>query len=419
VGAICLSCISFAGCSSEDEAIDELIMQNEHKDENGQEENKQDVSESVPLTQFLTDAETQEVIQSQRAQYDLFKAVNETDVSGGNVVCSPMGVQFFLSMLTYGVDDNARNQIVEAMGYTDLETLNSANSKILRNISNLNNSTATCIANSLWYDRKHNALKSFTDPLVANYAAEIFSRDFSAGVKDEINSWCAKHTNNLITKFLNENPLDLVLLDALYFKSPWSIKFAERDTEKRLFHGLKSEKRVDMMLNVAKVYRFNQGDNQPKAVKLMCGGESFSVTFMLPPVNENIDNFIATGDFAAVLSQLTESPIAYKIPKMKVEPEKISLCDALDVVGVTTLQNPGVAGIFKDCTLPLAVLQKCAVVFNEEGAEGAAVTGGVIVTSGPDGGSKMEEIAFDRPFVFFIREESTGLILFAGKIIDL
>jgi serine protease inhibitor len=59
------------------------------------------------------------------------------------------------------------------------------------------------------------------------------------------------------------------------------------------------------------------------------------------------------------------------------------------------------------------VLHKTFVDVNEEGTEAAAVTSVVIGTT-----SVGSSFRVDRPFVFAIRENKSGTILFIGKIVD-
>jgi serpin B len=59
------------------------------------------------------------------------------------------------------------------------------------------------------------------------------------------------------------------------------------------------------------------------------------------------------------------------------------------------------------------VIHKTFIAVDEEGTEAAAATAvGMSVTSLPP------EVRFDHPFIFAIRERSTGVILFLGAIAD-
>jgi serpin B len=59
------------------------------------------------------------------------------------------------------------------------------------------------------------------------------------------------------------------------------------------------------------------------------------------------------------------------------------------------------------------VLHNTFVAVDEEGTEAAAVTAVEIIVSLP----QITSFIVNRPFLFFIKEKSTGTILFAGKIL--
>ncbi len=61
------------------------------------------------------------------------------------------------------------------------------------------------------------------------------------------------------------------------------------------------------------------------------------------------------------------------------------------------------------------VIQKAFVKVDEEGAEAAAATGVLIRFT-----SYTPSVAFqcDRPFAFFIKEENSGITLFAGRFVQ-
>jgi serpin B len=64
-----------------------------------------------------------------------------------------------------------------------------------------------------------------------------------------------------------------------------------------------------------------------------------------------------------------------------------------------------------------AVVHKAFVEVSEEGTEAVAATGALMqrVSIDPD-----EPVAFDvdQPFLFLIRHEPSGLVLFAGRIVN-
>ena len=61
------------------------------------------------------------------------------------------------------------------------------------------------------------------------------------------------------------------------------------------------------------------------------------------------------------------------------------------------------------------VVQKAFVEVNEEGAEAAAATGSSMTDCAM---TVNHEFTCDRPFMFLIRDNLTGMILFSGHVTD-
>ena len=90
-------------------------------------------------------------------------------------------------------------------------------------------------------------------------------------------------------------------------------------------------------------------------------------------------------------------------------------------MGINLAFDDALATIPNMCELPLYIAmmrQKAKIKVNEEGSEAAAVTVvGVAATSLGSGPIEYPKATFhaNRPFVYVIREASSGVILFVGK----
>ena len=85
----------------------------------------------------------------------------------------------------------------------------------------------------------------------------------------------------------------------------------------------------------------------------------------------------------------------------------------------TILQQLGVTDAFSDADLsgmtpaPLfvqQVQQSALIKVDEKGTEAAAVSGVSVLDAGP------RTLTFDRPFLFLVRDTSTGAILFEAEV---
>ena len=63
------------------------------------------------------------------------------------------------------------------------------------------------------------------------------------------------------------------------------------------------------------------------------------------------------------------------------------------------------------------VFHKAFVKVDEKGTEAAAATA-VMMAAGGGAPPKPVELKVDNPFLFFIRDTSTGLLLFMGRVVD-
>ena len=156
------------------------------------------------------------------------------------------------------------------------------------------------------------------------------------------------------------------------------------------------------------------------AVDLPYGNGAYSMTVVLPATTSSVDKVAATltpDTWTALVSQFHDATSDLWLPKLKLEWER-TLNDHLKLLGMHDAFVPDGADFTRMSTAAGRKLyidkvkQKTYVDINEEGTEAAAVTSvGVSVTSLPP------SVRVDRPFIFVIREQLSGTILFMGKIV--
>ena len=112
-------------------------------------------------------------------------------------------------------------------------------------------------------------------------------------------------------------------------------------------------------------------------------------------------------------NEFYQCEVNLSLPKFELKPERISMNDILSNLGIDGEMG---VNILTGIETPLDVFQIATVRFDEKGAEAAAVTGSMDGAFTPQ---KSAVMTVDRPFLFFITEDSTGLCLFAGKVVKL
>lgn len=339
------------------------------------------------------------------------------------MVCSPQSAAILLSMLANTCSEELRSEILEVLGSDDMEALNSLAYKQLASLHLVDGSTKTQMkfANALWYNDGLTLRSDAEELLKRNYLAPAYSRDFSnsKAVIGEINAWVNEKTKGMIPEILDElsGNTAAVLANALYFRSAWAQPFNAKETDKTTFKGMNGNKNVDMMY-LRGMQHYCEG-NDFQAVRMQFGFGIFEATVFLPAEGVDINDFIAKGEWAKEL-QYTDKTIDYYLPRFKFDSPKMQLTELLKDMGLKSLdrdifemfeQRPG--GDHK-------IYQRTSIEFNEEGAQGAAVTWNQM-DGAYDPGYKptIPVMRVDRPFIFTITAIPTGATLFIGRISDI
>jgi serpin B len=214
----------------------------------------------------------------------------------------------------------------------------------------------------------------------------------------------------------------MYIVNALYFKGDWSEKFgfdvsATRETAFTKEDG--SSIQVKMMSQNNRLSYYS--DEYLATTSLPFGNKAFSMMFILPDETVSFAgmlNQLKQPDyFARCLQSGSNTEVDLYIPQFKTEYE-ISLNETLQQLGmgIAFTDFAGFSGISDKSLCISEVKQKVYVSVDEKGAEAAAVTS--IETSVTSVGPNPQKVVFraDRPFLFAIRENSTGIVLFMGKI---
>jgi serpin B len=284
------------------------------------------------------------------------------------------------------------------------------------------------VVNAAWAERTFTFLPTYLDILATSYGAGINLLDFinaADASRRTINDWVASQTNDKIKDLLPEGSVDsmtrLVLTNAVYLNAAWKTPFDPTDSyDGGSFTLLDNTTVTTRMMSVELA-------NVP-AVK----GTGF-VAAALPYDDERLSFLLVVPDtgtfteFEAALDQtkldgivasLTPQQVFASMPSFKIETGQ-QLARLLQGLGMTTAFTPGVAdfsGMDGGLDLYISdVIHKAYISVAEKGTEAAAATGVVIKTVSMPGGLY---VTANRPFLYFLRDEPTGAILFMGRVLN-
>lgn len=279
------------------------------------------------------------------------------------------------------------------------------------------------VANAMWAQIGFPFEAKFLDTLALNYGAGVHIADFEGQTTqaiDLINGWVADKTEDRIQKLVSPQTVTkdtrFVLTNAIYFNAAWAEPFDDANTQDGDFTLLDGTAvKVPMMAGYQET-GYLDGDGY-QAVRLPYDGHELSMILVLPDPGTFAD-FEASLDAAAldeIFGSLGSYGVSITMPKFEFDSE-FNLSKALKTMGMTSaFEGADFSGMSTEALEVTDVVHKSFVSVNEKGTEAAAATA---VIGGTTSAPEPASITLDHPFLFFIRDNPTGAILFVGRIQD-
>ena len=277
------------------------------------------------------------------------------------------------------------------------------------------------IANRLWFSREVSLLDSFTGTLKTHYGAEAGRVDFAASPENaraEVNQWVASHTENQIKDLLAPGTVGpetrLVLANALFFKGTWDLPFLEKSTPAPFAISLKENVQVPMMRQEGR-FRY-AAHEQLQILELTYSDKALAMTIILPKQVDGlrqIEEMLSSERIIEGLERtMSDRRVHVYLPRFRIS-SNYRLARPLKEMGLTLpfSEKADFSGMSPMPGLFLSdVIHQAAIEVNEEGTKASAATGTYAVRALPP------TFRANRPFLFFIRDRSTGIILLLGRV---
>ena len=347
-------------------------------------------------------------------------------LKGENSVYSPLNVWLALAMLAELTDGNSRQQILDTLGSTDLESLRrQANTLWLANYCA--DGVSSCrLASALWLNDQISFHQETMDILAKYYYAEAYQGTMgSAEFNQALQDWLNVQTGGLLKEqaaTLEMAPeTALALATTIYYKANWAGGFSESATTQDIFYAEDREIVCDFMHQSPDTFYYwaehfsaiRKGMEDGTSMWFLLPDEGISVEQLLQE-QETMD-FMLTG---ADWENKKELTVHMSIPKFDIS-SQLTLNDSIQQLGITDVFNAAAdfSPTTSDTGLAVSKIQHDArVKIDEEGCEAAAYTVIMVDTTAMEP-EELEEIAFDlnRPFLFVITNLQ-GLPLFVGTV---
>jgi len=342
----------------------------------------------------------------------------------GNLFFSPYSISTALAMTYAGARGNTADQIAQALHFPlEQEALHQAFASLEAKLNDTERKGHVQLkaANALWPQEGYPFLAEFLTLTKQYYGALITAVDYSdtETARRTINTWVEQKTENKIKELIPPDILDpltcLVLVNAIYFKGNWANRFDPNLTRDAPFWITPDVEVQVPMMTQEREFRYGESDGL-HVLELPYAGDALSMNILLPKeINglARLEERLTIQNLARWTQKLWSTKVHVFLPKFKIT-FPFRLDDTLKSMGmVDAFGNADFSGMDGTRSLLIgAVLHKAFVDINEEGTEAAAATA-VIMSRGP-------ALVFraDHPFVFLIRENCTGSILFLGRMVN-
>jgi len=349
----------------------------------------------------------------------------------GNLFFSPESISTNLAMAYAGARGATAAEMAAALHFTlPPDRLHPAMGTLLSGLNAAHPGYQLHVADALWAEKDFTFLDDFLKLTSSNYGAAFNPVDFKTApeaARSTINQWVEQKTEDKIKDLLPAGSLKsdtrLVLTNAIYFKGDWQTQFNKAVTRDDDFH-LSPSQTIKTPLMHSEEKLLYTADSSCQVVAIPYKSRELSMIIFLPKDVAGLPALEQSFTAASVekwLNELRGSPkIILTLPKFKMT-SQFELGSALGELGMK--QAFGKSADFSGMTGKRdlwisAAIHKAYIDVNEEGTEAAAATGTVMRSMAMS--YEQQPIVFraDHPFVFLIRDERSGAILFMGRVID-
>ncbi|XP_040278367.1 serpin E3 [Bufo bufo] len=347
-----------------------------------------------------------------------------------NIVISPSSVASSLGLLQFGAQGSTFTQIEKALGYNVYDkTVESFIKSMHRELTNSSQDTSIHLACALFVQAGTPLSTQFTEHAVqwANSSLQLTNFTEHNRTAIQIKQWVNSNTGGGIETLVPGGHFEssftqIALVSTMYFRSKWKTKFSFADTQTLPFISPDgSVVKVPMMHQTADInYGQFEAPTHEKftVVELPYLGDTVSM-FVVRPTDRStplssIESTLTSKSIAVWDNTMKRIKMDVFLPRFKLESYS-DLRTALPALGVSDLFDPRKAdfkGISEQRNLYVSqAIHKAEIEVEEGGTRGSGVTAMVLLKR-----SRMPVFKADRPFFFFLRQASSGSVLFIGRV---
>lgn len=340
-----------------------------------------------------------------------------------NIIISPFSLQMSLAMMANGADEQTAQEIKNAIGFNGMsqENINSYYKTMLKALWHADDKADIKQGNSVWLNAGMEYNNDFADICSNDYLADMMTTNEGDDIDKLVSSWVDSKTNGKIREALGNNtdPWSAYLMNTLYFKAEWAdgCGFTKGGEKGTFCNYDESASMVDGMYAALKQARTYSCRNY-EAVSIAYGNGTFSFDVLYDRNGRRLDWAIeelsvkGIPDFAG-FDIKKNFEISMPLFDIEATCDLSELCRQLGINSIFQEENSGMANMANKDAHISGLTQACRLAVDEKGK--------VNVIKKSDGPVSFIDTVSHvwGPFLFFIRENSTGAILLMGKIMSM
>jgi serpin B len=358
----------------------------------------------------------------------------------GNLFFSPYSIASALAMTYAGARGTTAEELGNVLHFSEAGELHASMKALQDRLAAIPEGAGVFdTANRLWLDEKTQLLPDYTALVQENYGGGVEQVDFlenAEGARKTINDWVAQKTRDKIEDLLRPGDVTrftrLVLTNAVYFNSAWRDPFKENLTKEEPFHIDKGRRKNVPIMHRQGFFLYGEEPGL-QLLKIPYRIPGFSLLILLPRENESftqleeLEKNLTSQAFAAWTAGVKRREVRLWLPKFKNEGRyllkevlqklgvKLAFTEEADFSGMTISSDEKKEDICID-----SVIHQSFIELNEKGTEAAAATAVVARMTSTALPGKTEPVDFraDHPFIYCLMDDTTGTILFMGRLVE-
>ncbi|WP_437494976.1 serpin family protein [Sorangium sp. So ce1014] len=353
----------------------------------------------------------------------------------GNLAVSPASLSLALAMTWAGAKGATAVEMANVLHFSadQAQVLDGASRQLSAWHDRRQTAYTLRASNRLFGEQSYPFAPSFIRKTGEAFSAPLEPTDFVGAAeasRARINAWVAKETNDRIKDIIPRGGVDgqtlLVLVNAIYFRGTWASSFSERGTRAAPFFATPQRPKDVPTMHQEASFRYAAVDGL-RVLEIPYIGEDLAMTFVLPDAKDGLDTLeqrLTSDKLSSWIAAAWHGRVRVWIPRFEIDAsEPLALSKHLIGLGMKLAFDPMQAD-FTGMSSPPGlggrlfidnVFHKVFVKVDEKGTEAAAASAvGIRAISAST--APPSEFRADHPFLFFLRDLRSGMILFMGRV---